>query len=79
MAIERITVPVSDYERSKRFFERALRPLGFIVLFDWPDERRAYLGVKHQPSSLWLAESHAAGMLEVTLTADEELAVSAFL
>jgi predicted lactoylglutathione lyase len=78
VAIDHLTVPVRDYGRSKRFFEQALRPLGFAVLLDWPDRRRTYLGIEREPSSLWLAESSAAGSLEVTLTAGDPDAVDSF-
>ena len=78
MAIDHVTVPVRDYQRSKRFFEQALRPLGFVVLLDWPDKRRTYLGLERQPSSLWLVESYAAGTLELTLVAADPDAVEAF-
>jgi catechol 2,3-dioxygenase-like lactoylglutathione lyase family enzyme len=78
MPVDHLTIPVRDYEASKRFYERALRPLGFAVLLDWPDRRRAYLGVEETPSSLWLAESYAAGSLEVSLVADDPGAVDAF-
>jgi catechol 2,3-dioxygenase-like lactoylglutathione lyase family enzyme len=76
--IDHLTLPVRDYEASKRFFEQALSPLGFVVLLDWPDKRRTYLGREHEPSSLWLAESYAAGTLDVTLVADDAEAVEAF-
>ena len=78
MAIDHLTLPVRNYEVSKRFFERALRPLGYVVLLDWPDKRRAYLGFEHEPSSLWLAESYAAGTLELTFSAGDAEAVDAF-
>ncbi len=78
MVIDHLTVPVRSYELSKHFFEHALRPLGFVVLLDWPDNRRAYLGLEHQPSSLWLIESWAAGGLQITLAADDAAAVDAF-
>src|SRR5919198_2600236 len=78
MAIDHVTVPVGSYEHSKRFFEQALRPLGFNVLLDWPDKRRAYLGIDRGPGSLWLAESRAAGTLELTLAAADPDAVDAF-
>lgn len=78
MAIDHVTVPVGNYEQSKLFFEHALRPLGFVVLLDWPDKRRAYLGFEQQPSSLWLVESRAAGHLELTLAASDPDAVDAF-
>ena len=78
MAIDHLTLPVRDYDAAKRFFEQALRPLGFVVLLDWRDARRIYLGLEDSPSSLWLAESDAAGTLEVSLAADDPDAVEAF-
>jgi catechol 2,3-dioxygenase-like lactoylglutathione lyase family enzyme len=78
MAIDHLTLPVRDYDAAKRFFEQALRPLGFVVLLDWPDARRIYLGLEDSPSSLWLTESDAAGTLEVSLAADDPDAVEAF-
>ena len=42
--IDHLTVPVSDYESAKRFYVRALQPLGYGVLMDWPDARRVFLG-----------------------------------
>jgi catechol 2,3-dioxygenase-like lactoylglutathione lyase family enzyme len=78
MGIDHVTVPVQDYAASKRFYERALEPLGFAVLLDWPDRRRTYLGVPPRPSSLWLVESDAAGTLDVTLAAGDRDAVEAF-
>ena len=50
-------MPVSDYERSKRFYAEVLAPLGFATLLDWHEKRRAYLGVPPARSSLWLVES----------------------
>jgi catechol 2,3-dioxygenase-like lactoylglutathione lyase family enzyme len=70
MEIDHLTVPVADYEVSKAFYERVLAPLGLVVLLDWPDRRRAYFGVKGEPSCLWVVESGAAGSLDVTLTAE---------
>jgi catechol 2,3-dioxygenase-like lactoylglutathione lyase family enzyme len=70
MEIDHLTVPVADYEVSKAFYERALAPLGLVVLLDWPDRQRAYFGVKGEPSCLWVVESGAAGSLDVTLTAE---------
>jgi catechol 2,3-dioxygenase-like lactoylglutathione lyase family enzyme len=78
MAIDHVTVPVGNYEASKRFFEHALRPLGFVVLLDWHDKRRAYFGFEGGPSCLWLVEARIAGNLEVTLAATDADAVDAF-
>jgi catechol 2,3-dioxygenase-like lactoylglutathione lyase family enzyme len=78
VAIDHVLVPVSDYEASKRFYEEALRPLGFDLMLDWPDGRRAWFGIAGSPSSLWVAESDAAGSLELCLGAKHPEGVDAF-
>lgn len=78
MAIDHLTVPVRRYEVSKGFYEATLRPLGLVVLLDWPDNRRAYFGVPGEPSFLWLVESWTAGSLDVTLMAADPEAVDSF-
>ena len=78
MTIDHLTIPIRDYARSKRFYERALEPLGLVVLLDWPDRRRAYFGVPGAPSTLWLVESFPAGRLDISLLASDAEAVDAF-
>lgn len=73
-----MTVPVRDYGASKRFYERALGPLGFVVRLDWPDKRKVFFGPEGMPSSLWLTETEAAGNLRVSLAASDPDAVDAF-
>jgi catechol 2,3-dioxygenase-like lactoylglutathione lyase family enzyme len=76
--IDHLTVPVTDYERSKRFYAEILRPLGVVILLDWHDERRAYLGVPPAASFLWLVESNITATLEIGLAAPSPEAVDAF-
>jgi catechol 2,3-dioxygenase-like lactoylglutathione lyase family enzyme len=78
IAVDHITLPVLDYAVSKRFYEEALRPLGLVLLLDWPDRRKAWFGVDGAASLLWMCESDAAGTLELALTADGPEAVEAF-
>jgi catechol 2,3-dioxygenase-like lactoylglutathione lyase family enzyme len=78
MQIDHLTVPVQNYEVAKRFYADALKPLGFEILLDWPDERRAYLGEPSRPSSVWVVESAAAGTLEVALAVPDQGSVIAF-
>jgi catechol 2,3-dioxygenase-like lactoylglutathione lyase family enzyme len=75
--IDHVTVPVRDYERSREFYAQALRPLGYVVLLDWHDERRAYLGLPGRPSSLWLIESEPAGGIHICLAAPSPEAAAA--
>jgi catechol 2,3-dioxygenase-like lactoylglutathione lyase family enzyme len=78
MEIDHLILPVRDYAASKRFYEWALRPLGLVLVLDWPERRRAWFGVEGSPSSLWLSESPLAGSLELCLVADDAEAVDAF-
>ena len=78
MAIDHVIVPVQDYEASRRFYAEALRPLGFVLMLDWREGRRAWFGTAGSPSSLWLSESDAAGSLELCLSAEHPQAVDAF-
>jgi catechol 2,3-dioxygenase-like lactoylglutathione lyase family enzyme len=78
MSIHHVTVPVRDYAESKRFYERALEPLGMCLLLDWPAGRKAWFGARGAPGSLWLCESEAAGTLELTLGAGDSGSVESF-
>jgi catechol 2,3-dioxygenase-like lactoylglutathione lyase family enzyme len=78
MEIDHLTVPVTDYESAKRFYVRALQPLGYGVLMDWPDAHKVFLGSLRKPSSLWISVSDAAGALEVSLLASGPDSVDAF-
>jgi catechol 2,3-dioxygenase-like lactoylglutathione lyase family enzyme len=78
MEVDHLTVPVRDYEIGKRFYADVLEPLGYRVLLDWPDRRRAYLGIPGSPSSLWVVESTFAGALEVSVAVPDQGSVAAF-
>ena len=80
MEIDHITVPVRNYEAAKAFYADALKPLGFEILIDWPDRKRAYLGIPPAPSSVWIVESTFAGTadLDLALAVEDEASVIAF-
>jgi catechol 2,3-dioxygenase-like lactoylglutathione lyase family enzyme len=78
MQIDHLTVPVRDYELGKRFYGEVLEPLGYRVLLDWPDKRRAYFGVDTGPSSLWVVESTFAGALDVSIAVEDRGEVASF-
>ena len=78
MEIDHLVIPVSSYATGKRFYERALEPLGFSIRMDWPDRHRAYFGLPGEPSSIWLFESPDAGCLELALRAPDPRVVEGF-
>ena len=76
--IDHVTLTVGDQRAARRFYELALRPLGFSVVFDWPDGGRTYLGLPPDTSSLWLVQSSDARHGAVSLAAPDRTAVDAF-
>jgi catechol 2,3-dioxygenase-like lactoylglutathione lyase family enzyme len=75
--IDHVTIGVREYAAGKRFYELALRPLGFAVRLDWPDAERVYLGVGSEGSSLWVTAGRPA-RAELSLAAADRVAVDAF-
>lgn len=76
--IDHVTIVVRDHRTSTRFYELALRPLGFSVVFLWPDGGRANLGLPDERSSLWLVQGSDPGRASVSLAAAGRLEVDAF-
>jgi catechol 2,3-dioxygenase-like lactoylglutathione lyase family enzyme len=76
--IDHVTVATRDVRAAKRFYELALRPLGFSVVFDWPDGGRAYLALPSEPSSLWLVQGTDPGRVALSFAAADRFAVDAF-
>lgn len=76
--IDHVTVAVRDYAAGKRFYEAALRPLGFDLLLDWPGGSKAFFGLASEPSSVWLVEARYSGPTQLAFAADDRAAVDAF-
>jgi catechol 2,3-dioxygenase-like lactoylglutathione lyase family enzyme len=76
--IDHVTITTGDARAAKRFYELALGPLGFSVVFDWPDGGRAGLGLPFEPASLWLVQRSHPGQATVSLAAPDRTAVDAF-
>ena len=76
--IDHVTITTRDTRAAKRFYERALRPLGFSVVFDWPDGGRTCLGLPFEPASLWLVQRSHPGQAALSLAAPDRTAVDAF-
>jgi catechol 2,3-dioxygenase-like lactoylglutathione lyase family enzyme len=76
--IDHVTITTRDCRAAKRFYELALRPLGFSVVLDWPERGRAYLGLPAETSSLWIVQRGHPGRATVSLAAVDQSAVDAF-
>ena len=75
--IDHMTLRVRDYQKSKAFFQAALKPLGYELLVEW--EGFAGLGVNKKPD-FWLAaaEKRQYDQLHIAFRAGSRKAVNAF-
>ena len=79
--LDHIAITVSDFARSKRFYEQALAPLGYAVLmeFSHPEYgRQAGLGADRKPD-FWIGTSGPpTGRLHLAFSAPDRATVDAF-
>jgi catechol 2,3-dioxygenase-like lactoylglutathione lyase family enzyme len=82
--IDHVGFPVSDYERSKAFYGKALAPLGYTLIMEIAADRTesgspaAGFGKDGKPD-FWIGgEGGLKGIVHVAIAADDRRAVDAF-
>lgn len=73
--IDHLSINVTDMAASKRFYEAALKPLGYSVIMDFGD-RAVGLGEKGKPD-FWLSTG-APGTSHVAFVSPDRATVDAF-
>jgi catechol 2,3-dioxygenase-like lactoylglutathione lyase family enzyme len=73
--IDHVTLNVSDYQRSKHFYEEALAPLGFSLQMEFGNA--CGFGVEGMPF-FWIGERQPAGNAHVAFRCEERAPVEAF-
>lgn len=53
--IDHLTIDVTDFARSKKFYLKALEPLGYEIMYDMSRDKMIGLGVKGE-TSLWIIQ-----------------------
>ena len=80
--IDHIGFPVSDYARSKAFYEKALAPLGYVLIMEIAETESGSpacgFGKAGKPD-FWIGgEGGLKGVLHVAIAADDRATVDAF-
>ena len=57
--IEHVSVPISDYKKSKQFYLEALKPLDYVLGSDYPSEAAGFYEGGH--TSFWIVKKNEAG------------------
>ena len=80
--IDHIGFPVSDYARSKAFYEQALAPLGYTVIMEFAQTESGSPAVgfgRDGKPDFWIGgEGGLQGIMHIAIAADNRAAVDAF-
>ena len=74
--LDHLGIHVSEFERSRRFFEKALAPLGYSVLMQ-PAPSVAGFGRAPKPD-FWIRQGDSAGPVHVAFASEDRKTVDAF-
>ena len=75
--LDHVTLNVRDIEQSKRFYEAALRPLGYALVHEM--ERAAAFGTGEGSADTWLAQrDEPSAPVHVAYLAPDRATVAAF-
>ena len=75
--IDHLTLHVSDIEKSKKFYDAALKPLGYGMTKDFPEWKLAGYG-DSKKAYMWVCADGITQKTHIALTAKSRVAVSAF-
>jgi len=79
VVIDHLTIGVSDLEASRRFYARALEPLGFREIGAWSDaNREVAFGVEDANDFAISDQYERGGQLHIAFAADTRQQVDAF-
>ena len=79
--IDHIGLRVSDYQRSKAFYQTALAPLGYTMVmeFDMPEGKVGGMGVGGAMPDFWISQGEAQRPpLHIAFNAENRAGVDAF-
>jgi catechol 2,3-dioxygenase-like lactoylglutathione lyase family enzyme len=74
--LDHVGVPVSDFERSKRFYAQALSPLGYELIME-PSVSAAGFGRRGKPD-FWIGQGDPGQPFHIAFAAEDRVTVDAF-
>jgi catechol 2,3-dioxygenase-like lactoylglutathione lyase family enzyme len=73
--LDHVSVKVTQYARSKQFYQKALAPLGYSTLMEFGEVAGLGAGGK---ADFWLSPGASHGSIHIAFAADSRAAVDAF-
>ena len=74
--LDHVGVPVSDFERSKRFYAQALSPLGYELIME-PSAYAAGFGQRGKPD-FWIGQGQTGRAFHIAFAAEDRVTVDTF-
>jgi catechol 2,3-dioxygenase-like lactoylglutathione lyase family enzyme len=74
--LDHVGVPVSDFERSKRFYAQALSPLGYELIME-PSVSAAGFGQRGKPD-FWIGQGQTGRAFHIAFAAEDRVTVDTF-
>jgi catechol 2,3-dioxygenase-like lactoylglutathione lyase family enzyme len=74
--LDHVGVPVSDFERSKRFYAQALSPLGYELIME-PRVSAAGFSRRGKPD-FWIRQGQTGQAFHIAFAAEDRVTVDAF-
>lgn len=75
--IDHLRIRISNRESSRRFYEKALAPLGYEVLMEFEDGQVVGMGIGRKPD-LWLSSGEPSSPIHFAFSAPDRATVDAF-
>jgi catechol 2,3-dioxygenase-like lactoylglutathione lyase family enzyme len=76
--IDHVALNVSDYPRSRAFYEEALAPLGYRVVMGSDEWKAAGFGTEPDRPEFWIRQESPVGASHVAFHCEERAPVDAF-
>jgi predicted lactoylglutathione lyase len=74
--LEHVSIPVTNFAKSKKFYQAALKPLGYKLQRDYSPEAAGFLEGGH--TSFWITKKKHKGGIHVAFLAKSRKAVQGF-
>ncbi|MGH7913045.1 MAG: VOC family protein [Candidatus Binataceae bacterium] len=74
--IEHVSVPITDYKKSKQFYVAVLKPLDYALQRDYPGEAAGFC--EGESTSFWIVAKKRVQPIHVALRAPNKQAVHKF-
>jgi catechol 2,3-dioxygenase-like lactoylglutathione lyase family enzyme len=77
MPIDHVTATISDFQAAKRFYQEALKPLGYDLQMEFGGSAAGF-GPENAMPDFWIGNQPGRGASHVAFTAPDRASVDAF-